>query len=113
MLDSSANSRQKCRDYKYAQEAKKKEESKKRDDEKAHETEKNQANEIDARMEVVEGKIKLADAMVAEGNKLLKACRAKMVPALFNEGQDKVEVGVKRKEELQKELEVLKKKKKL
>lgn len=112
MLDSCANSRRKYQDYLDAENAKRKKESKKREEEKAVEAEKKELMEINGRIEVIESKIKLADAMVAEGNKLLKACRTKMVPALFNEGQDKVEVGVKRREELSKELHVLKKKKK-
>ena len=96
----------KYQDYLDAENAKIKEETKKREEEKAVEAEKKELEEIDNRIEVIESKMKLADAMVAEGNKLLKACCTKMVPALFNEGQDKVEVNLKRKEELSKELDI-------
>ena len=56
--------------------------------------------------------IKIADEMIIEGNKLLKSCVNKMVPQLFMQGQEKVEVGLKRKSELNDELGKLENKKK-
>ena len=41
----------------------------------------------------------------------MKQCVKKMVPCIFQEGQEKVELGVKRKVELNKELEEIKGKK--
>ena len=74
--------------------------------------EKKDVEELDAQIDVIKGKIRMADDLIADGNKLLKACVKKMVPAIFTEGQEKVELGVKRKAELSKNLEKLSKKKK-
>ena len=64
------------------------------------------ANDID----VVESKLVCADNMIHEGNKLLKACVSKMNQQIFIEGQQKVEVGLKRKAELITVLDNIKKK---
>ena len=94
-----------------AKESKAKEEAKKKEADKEFEQKKKTAGEIDSRISTLEVKMKLADGMVEEGNKLVKVCLKKMVPAIFKEGQEKVEVGLKRKAELSQELEQLKVKK--
>ena len=58
--------------------------------------------------------LEVAEKLVEDGNKLLKICVKKMNQAIFIEGQQKVELGQKRKQELNKELDTeLAKKKKL
>ena len=52
-----------------------------------------------AKVDIIQSKIKMADEMIEDGNKILKACLVKMAVSLFKEGQEKVEVGVKRKSE--------------
>ena len=112
IMESCKNSYSKYTDYlaeKRRQESAKKVQLEK---EKEEDREKKDVEELDAQIYATEGKIRMADDLIADCNKLLKACVKKMVPALFIEGQDKVELGIKRKAELRKKLETLSKKKK-
>ena len=111
MLASCASSRQRYEEYRLAEEKKKKEEAKKVEVDREVEKKRKTADEIESRISTLQVKVKLADAQIEEGNKLLKLCTKKMVLTTFQEGQEKVEVGVKRKAELSKELEELKVKK--
>ena len=52
------------------------------------------------------------ESVVEEGNELLKACAKKMHIPIFTQGQQKVELGLKRKSVLQKEIDTLEKRKK-
>ena len=57
-------------------------------------------------------RIEAAEKLVEEGGKLLKLCVPKMNQALFLQGQQKIELGQKRKLELKSELASENKKKK-
>ena len=56
--------------------------------------------------------IDAAEKLVEDGNKLLKLCVKKMNQKLFLDGQQKIELGQKRKQELKADLDVQKKKRK-
>ena len=78
-----------------------------KEEEKAAANEKEDEIAMEAKTFAIQTKLKLADDMIDDGNKLLKACTTKMVPAIFTEGQENIELGLKRR----KELEALKAKK--
>ena len=99
----------KYEDYKQANEKKGKQEAMSKEEEKAAASEKEKEMAMEAKSFSLQAKVKLADEMIEEGNKLLKAYAIKKVPAIFTEGQEKIEVGLKRRNELQAELEELKK----
>ena len=109
MMESCQNSRMKYEDYKQANEKKGKQEAMSKEEEKAAASEKEKEMAMEAKSFSLQAKVKLADEMIEEGNKLLKAYAIKKVPAIFTEGQEKIEVGLKRRNELQAELEELKK----
>ena len=111
MLESCKNSRQKYQAHLDAKDQEKQEESKKKEKEKEAETQEKALLGSGSKVDIIQSKIKMADAMIEDGNKSLKACLVKMVVSLFKEGQEKVEVVVKRKSELNAELEKLTKKK--
>ena len=107
MLQSCASSRARYQTYLDTENRKRKDETKLKEAEKEVEKKKTKAEEVDSTISTLQVKMKLADGMIEEGNKLLKACVKKMVPCILKEGQEKVEGGVKRKIELSKELSEL------
>ena len=112
MLDSCAASHGSYEKFKAATAAEDLIAKKKKEEQKVADDAQKASVADDTRIKVLEHKIILSDAMIAEGNKLLKACVNKMVLSLFKEGQEKVEIGVKRKSELNEELANLRKKSK-
>jgi len=54
----------------------------------------------------------VAEELVEEGNSLLKICAEKMHLPTFTEGQQKIEIGLKRKNSLQDDLKTLAKRRK-
>ena len=79
---------------------KKEQEAKSKEEEKTAELSSDKKEEeikIESKTFSIKTKLKIADNIVAEGNKLLKARTVKMVQAIFNQGQEKVEVGLKRR----------------
>ena len=76
---------------------------KKREDEKKR---------IDETISNLNFQIAAAEKPVEDGNKLLKLCVKKMNQKLFLDGQQKIELGQKRKQELKADLDVQKKKRK-
>ena len=69
-------------------------------------------NQINEEIEAAKLRLRASDNLIDEGNTLLKACVKRMHLPTFTEGQQKVEIGVKRKAAIQNELETLEKRKK-
>ena len=67
---------------------------------------------IDETISNLNFQIDAAEKLVEDGNKLLKLCVKKMNQKLFLDGQQKIELGQKRKQELKADLDVQKKKRK-
>ena len=86
MLKSCASSRESYQAYLDAEDRKRKYEAKLKEADKEVEKKKAKAEEIDSRISTLQVKVKLADGLIEEGNKLLKACVKKMVSCIFKEG---------------------------
>ena len=49
-------------------------------------------------------RLNCAELLVEEGNRLIKSCVKKMHIPTFNDGQQRIELGLKRKKEIEKEI---------
>ena len=79
-------SHQKYQAHLDAEDQEKREESKKMEKVKEAETQEKALLEVGAKEDIIQRKIKMADAMIEDGNKILKACLVKMVVSLSKEG---------------------------
>ena len=76
---------------------------------KKHEDERKR---IDEKISNLNFQIDAAEKLIEDGNELLKLCVKKMNQKMFLDGQQKIELGQKRKQELKADLDVQKKKRK-
>ena len=86
--------------------------NKKKEAEKEKEAKNKRLEEIENNIRIMESKIQSAEQIIDDENKSLKACVKKMNTQIFIDGQQKVEIGLKRHSKLKAELEVAMKKKK-
>lgn len=98
--------------YKAEKDKKEKDTNKKKEAEKEKEAREKEFEEIENNIKIVESKMQSAERIIEDANKLLKACVKKINTQIFIDGQQKVEIGLKRKSKLKAELEVAMKKKK-